>query len=166
MWYRIRKLTNVSSWLKVLIQDDKHQWQCKSTQQIVLECSQLITEWLKKCKDLRKQGQLDIQNFQGTTVTKGMAQDRNVVSQLKKQCLKAEKKDNQNEKWQKWIMQGWQKWRGGQDAAPWHCKPATGSSIIMVIFLWPPPLHTEKKKRENRVEAENISPSSTTTAPN
>lgn len=24
-----------------------------------------------------------------------------------------------------------------------HCQPATGSSIIMVIFRWPPPLQKE-----------------------
>ncbi len=47
---------------------------------------------------------------------------------------------------------------GGKDAAPRHCKPAMGSSIIMVIFLRFSPFHTEKKKRKNRVEAEKISP--------
>lgn len=124
---------------------------------------------MKKMQRLKKKKTETIKysklHFPGTTVyfhyieirTKG---NRNAVSQLKNDA-EGWNKENQNKKWQKWIMQGWQKWRGGQDAAPRHCEPAAGSSIIMVIFLWPPPLHTEEKKRENRVEAENISPSST-----
>lgn len=38
--------------------------------------------------------------------------------------------------------------RSGKSTVEPHCKPATGSSIIMVIFRWPSALHTQRAEKE------------------